>query len=249
VIKWIDSHAHPHYEPINSENSIQEALDGGISHIMCVATALKDYETLLKFKQSENVYASIGAHPLNDDLETLEYENLLNLAQNMDAIGETGFDFQGCLKQQAKSYEIHSQVAKEVKKPIILHTREAEDITKEMILKHPEVKGVFHCFTGSLSLAEFALEQGWKISFSGIITFKKAEDLREIAKMVYKESKKSILIETDSPFLAPIPFRGKVNRPLYVKYVGEFLSNLLGEDPETFAAQIKENFFDFLGAS
>lgn len=263
---WIDSHCHPHL--LNFENkqnddnnsnsqlqnqhlAIKRALDLGIK-MLCVAVDIKDYEVLKSFNQTfpDSTWIGLGQHPLHEEMNEQDWHNLARLVKedkNIIAVGETGFDFQGDLKKQRKAFEQHVEIACENNLPIILHTREMEAETKKAIIdakKHfPNLKGVFHCFTGSIDLAEFAIEMEWMISFSGIITFKSANNLREVATHLYKNNwLDNVLIETDCPYLAPMPMRGKQNEPGYVQYVGEFLAQFFQKGIKEFAVLIENNF-------
>lgn len=241
---WIDSHCHLHYA--TDFDMAKDALENNIKHLMCVATKVSDYETLkaLKKQYSNFINISLGQHPcdINDpNFNYKNFEEIVKTDKNIIAIGETGFDIQGDLKMQRKFFDLHAEIANKFELPIILHTRDVEEETISALKNWPALKGVFHCFTGSAKLADFAQEIGWKISFSGIVTFKSAEYLRDIAKNILLEN---MLIETDAPFLAPVPMRGKPNKASYVKYVGEFIASLLNKKNEDFAKIMETNYFN-----
>ncbi|HBS52006.1 MAG TPA: TatD family deoxyribonuclease [Coxiellaceae bacterium] len=252
-----DSHCHLDMldlEPYGGDihNAIAAARAKGVKYILCPGTSVENFPAVLKIVETDqNLFAAVGVHPGEENVYQPNLQELINLAQNKKvvAIGETGLDFYYIKdeikrKQQIELFRLHIQAAKSVKKPLILHARDADlDIIR--ILQEEEIKkvgGVMHCFTGSLDMAKAALDLGFYISFSGIVTFKNAEHLRNIAKNVPVEK---ILIETDSPYLAPMPVRGKSNEPLYLPYIAEFMANLLGISYEAFAAQTTENFLQF----
>ena len=257
-ICWIDPHCHPHLivDELDSDlDAIKEAVDAG-TRMMCVSVDLSNYAKLAEYKRiyPEYVKFSLGQHPLHetDSVDWAEFANLVANDKNILAIGETGFDFQGSLDRQIYSFRQQAEIACKHDLPIILHTRDAgdgsiEQVTRDEITNiakiHKNLFGVFHCFTGSIDLAEFALENGWYISFSGIITFNNAKNLRETALKLFKNhGLDKLLIETDSPYLAPQPVRGKVNKPSYVAYIGEFMADLLSVNRKDFAKQIEQNF-------
>jgi len=258
MIRWVDSHCHPHLiidEPDSPKLAIKEAVDGNI-RILCVSVEIDDYETFAGYKKlyPNNVVFSAGQHPLHEN-DNANWEKLAHHAatdKNIVAIGETGFDFQGNEAVQRNAFEKQVEIACANDLPIILHTRDSGDGAIEKLTKaeitnatrvHSNLTGVFHCFTGSIELAEFAINAGWYISFSGIITFKSANSIREVAMHLYKNGYlNKMLIETDSPYLAPTPMRGKTNQPGYVRYVGEYLAQFFEHDLADFAAQLEKNF-------
>ena len=257
-IRWVDSHCHPHLIMDKSNNIDATALDIAVQNdmrMLCVSVSLSDYKILSEYKKlhPQNVMISLGEHPLHDS--AIDWDNFAKLVENdksIVAIGETGFDFQGDLHKQLDSFNQHVEIACKHDLPIVLHTRsgdgdEIEKFTKSAIIeakkRHPNLKGVFHCFSGTIELADFAIEMGWMISFSGIVTFKNAHSMRKVAMHLYNNGYlDSILIETDSPYLAPQVVRGQQNVPYNVKYVGEFLADLFGMPHVQFAKQVEANF-------
>lgn len=253
-ICWVDSHCHPHLsrEDGTYDYDVQilnEAVKENIK-LLCVAVELSDYEVLSKYAKlfANNIHIALGHHPLNDNLSERDWElfaDIVHKDEKIVAIGETGFDSKGDIKLQNIMFEKHIEIAKKRDLPIVLHSRDMEAETKLAISlaknSYPNLRGVFHCFTGSIELADFAIEMGWYISFSGIVTFKNAQAVREVALHLFNHNKlDSILIETDSPYLSPL--RGKPNKPAYVKHVGEFLANLFNLEHAVFAAQVEDNF-------
>lgn len=228
-------------------DAVAQAIENGeISHMLCVGVDLGEYEAIkkIKAKNPENVFLAIGEHPLNDNLDKVDWQKLRDLVANdkeIIAIGETGFDFQGDFKVQNEAFDIHAQLALDHSLSIILHTRNSDQQAADALKRWKDVRGVLHCYTGSVELAKLAIDHGWKVSFSGILTYKNAEDIRTLAKALPIES---LLIETDAPYLAPQVVRGKMNTPLYVKYIGEFLANLLGMEQNDLAKILRDNFFD-----
>jgi TatD DNase family protein len=244
---WIDSHCHLQLFPrSNSSLTAFDLLDTlEIDHLMCVATSVSEYNDLLRVKDygRGKVFISLGEHPCNETFDFEQFERIVKIEGKgmIEAIGELGFDASGCLKRQREWFDLQAQVASDVNLPIILHTRNAEEETMAALKSWPNLKGVFHCFTGSQKLADFAVEMGWYVSFSGIVTFKKCDELRAIAQTIPLNQ---LLIETDAPFLAPEPKRGHVNIPDYVKYLGDYMSNLLSIPEQAFAFQMKKNYHD-----
>jgi TatD DNase family protein len=216
---------------------------------MCIATRIDDYDALLRLKQEfpENVFISLGQHPSEGDFSCDIARQLLNCGQ-INAVGETGFDCKGDLKRQRVNFDLHAQLATDFDLPIILHTRsgviDVEDETIAALKNWPNLRGVFHCFAGSQKLADFAQSIGWKVSFSGIITFKNANDLRAIAKTILHHN---LLIETDSPYLSPEPFRGQTNSPSNARYIGEYIAKMLKIDTSSFAEIVYKNYFSLFG--
>lgn len=254
---WVDSHCHPQlYE--NAEEVVQTSLQTGVKHMMCVATGLADYVKLKELKKQfgSAISISLGEHPIDgeenghadcvyDEQHWHQFAEIIRNDKDVIAIGEAGFDCHGDVAAQRAGFDRQADIAVQHGLPLILHTREAEDETKAALKSWSKLTGVFHCFTGSLALADFALEQGWKISFSGIVTFKNAADLREVALHLKKNNAlNELMIETDAPFLAPQKMRGQKNYPYYVRYIGEFLSELLEISNEEFAIMTAKNFFD-----
>jgi TatD DNase family protein len=197
-----------------------------------------------------NIYASVGVHPDYDDTPEPSIEQLVDLAQNprIVAIGETGLDYfrmKGDLEWQRERFRVHIRASRACGKPLIIHTRNASDDTLRIL--HEEkagtdqggVAGVMHCFTESLEVANAAIAMGFYISFSGIVTFKNAKDLQAVARAVPLER---MLIETDSPYLAPVPMRGKTNEPGFVRHVAEYLADLKEVPLATLAAATTSNF-------
>ncbi len=230
---FIDSHSHLILEAFDEDrdNVIQEALSNGITHIVQSCDNLDEIEkNLILAKKYENLYSSVGIHPHEAKLWTdVSYDTIRKYTseEKVIAIGETGLDFyynHSPKDIQIKVFREQIKIANETELPLIIHTRDAFKETIE-ILKEEKIKygGVFHCYTGDLETAQEALKFGFYISWSGILTFKNAADLREAAKSI---PLKNTLIETDCPFLAPIPYRGKRNEPLFVKYVAEELAKI-----------------------
>lgn len=247
----VDSHCHLNF-PELAENiqAIRSRMDeASIGHALCVSVTLDKFPEVLSLAETyDNFFASVGVHPDYEDIEEPTVEELVRLAQHpkVVAIGETGLDYfrlKGDLEWQRERFRIHIRAAIESGKPLIIHTRQAVDDTLRIMKEEgvEQIGGVLHCFTESLAMAEAAIEMGFYISFSGIVTFKNARDLKEVAKRVPLER---ILIETDSPYLAPVPFRGKTNEPAYVKHVGEEIAKLREIDFEHVAAATTKNFFD-----
>ena len=246
----VDSHCHLNFPEFrNNMPALRAAMQSeGVGHALCISVTLPDFPQVLAVAEAyDNFFASVGVHPDYEDEPEYSDEHLLELASHpkVVAIGETGLDYfrlQGDLEWQRERFRRHIRVAKQAQKPLVIHTRNAaEDTLRIMREEHAEeVGGVMHCFTESLEVAEAAIELGFYISFSGILTFKNALAIKEVAKALPLER---ILVETDSPYLAPVPYRGKTNQPAYVRYVAEELANLRGISYQEVEDATTANFF------
>ena len=230
---FIDSHSHLILEAFDNDrdNVIQEALSNGITHIVQSCDNLDEIEkNLILTKKYQNMYSSVGIHPHEAKLWTdVSYDTIKKYTneEKVVAIGETGLAFYYNYSPkdiQVKVFREQIKIANEVSLPLIIHTRDAFKETIQILKEEkPKHGGVFHCYTGDLETAKEALNLGFYISWSGILTFKKASDLKEVAKNIPLEN---TLIETDCPFLTPIPHRGERNEPKYVKHVAEELAKI-----------------------
>ena len=247
---YIDSHCHINFPELNQkiDQVLANMKDNDISHALCVSVTLDKINEILSLtKKYSNVYASVGVHPDYEDIQEPDIETLFNYSKNekVVAIGETGLDYfrlTGDLSWQRERFRTHIRAAIKSNLPLIIHTRNAQEDTIS-IMKEESAKsttGVMHCFTESYEMAKKAIDLGFYISFSGIITFKNAESLRETVKKIPIEN---ILIETDSPYLAPVPNRGKLNEPANVIYVAEKIAELKGIPIEEVAEITTNNFF------
>lgn len=251
---YVDSHCHIDFPEFAERLPLllDKMVENKVSHALCVGVNLTDFPRVLKLaEQYVHLYASVGVHPDYENEKEPTVEGLCHLAQHpkVIAIGETGLDYYrltGDLTWQRDRFRTHIRASRLIKKPLIIHTRSASEDTL-LIMKEEGagvadggVAGVMHCFTESKAVADAAIEMGFYISFSGIVTFKSAKELQEVARTIPLER---MLIETDAPYLAPVPFRGKVNEPGLVKYVGDFIADLRGISKETLAQQTTENFF------
>ncbi len=247
----VDSHCHLNFPEIiaNIQSVRQSMLDAEVGHALCVSVTLDKFPEVLSLaEQYENFYASVGVHPDYEDIEEPTVETLVKLAQHpkVVAIGETGLDYfrlTGDLEWQRERFRTHIRAAILANKPLIIHTRSAAEDTLRIMQEEGanRVGGVMHCFTESLEVAYAAIEMGFYISFSGIVTFKNATQLKEVAKAIPLDK---MLVETDSPYLAPIPFRGKTNQPAYVRYVAQEIAALRGIDLEDVMNATTQNFFN-----
>ncbi len=247
---FVDSHCHLdrlEKSPEELAETLNFARNRGVEHFLCVAVSVKDYPAMLESVQAFNdVSVSCGVHPLHQD-DACSFDELLAMADSdkVVAIGETGLDYfysADSKEVQLRSFVDHIKVANRLKKPLIIHTRDAREDTINLLKEHkaPDTQGVLHCFTENWEMAKAAIEQGMYISISGIVTFKTATELQEVVKKIPLEK---LLIETDSPWLAPVPYRGKQNQPGYVREVAEFIAALKGVSVEQLAAVTTKNFY------
>jgi len=248
-MRLTDSHCHPHLAPLDTHTDqvIANARACGVEYLLCVSVRLEDTPKLLALTAShERVYASIGVHPNEPPEKSPTESELVERAQHPSviAIGETGLDYfrsEGDLGWQQERFRVHIQAARTINKPLIIHTRDAAVDTMRILAEEgaAAVGGVMHCFTESEDIARIALDLNFYISFSGIVTFRNAHALRAVAKMVPADR---LLIETDSPYLAPAPYRGKTNEPALVQRVAEVLGEVRGVSVAAIAEQTTENF-------
>jgi len=225
-----------------------------VTHMLCVCIDMDNFPAVLGLAQRyPQVFASVGVHPNEKDTRDPEVQELVALAQaaKVVAIGETGLDYfhgEGDLEWQRQRFRRHIRAARECGKPLIIHTRDAREDTISIMREEgaAEAGGVMHCFTEDWAMAEQAMELGFYISFSGIVTFRNAEPLREVARQVPLQR---MLVETDAPYLTPVPYRGKSNQPAYVRYVAEHIAEIRGESLETIAAVTTANFFTLFQAA
>ena len=253
---YIDSHCHINFPDL--ADKLPEVFDlmahNQVSHALCISVELEKFPEVLALAEAHpNVYASVGVHPDHEDCTEPSVEELVALADHpkVVAIGETGLDYfrlTGDLEWQRERFRTHIRAARAARKPLVIHTRSAaEDTLRIMREEHAgEAGGVMHCFTESLAVAEAAIEQGFYISFSGIVTFKNAISLREVAAAIPLER---MLIETDSPYLAPVPHRGRTNQPGFVKYVAEEIARVRGISVKDVGEATTQNFFRLFAAA
>ncbi|MDP3743251.1 MAG: TatD family hydrolase [Methylotenera sp.] len=246
----VDSHCHLNFPELaaNLPAIKQSMQDNGVGYALCISVTLPDFPQVLALAETnDNFYASVGVHPDYENIEEPSVATLLALANHpkVIAIGETGLDYfrlTGDLEWQRTRFRNHIRAAIQCEKPLIIHTRNsAEDTIRIMTEENAQqVGGVMHCFTENLEVALQAIALGFYISFSGIVTFKNALTIKEVAQSVPLDR---ILVETDSPYLAPVPYRGKINQPSYVKHVAEEIAKLRGISFEEVSAATTENFF------
>ncbi|PKO52352.1 MAG: DNAase [Betaproteobacteria bacterium HGW-Betaproteobacteria-20] len=246
----VDSHCHLNFpELLENLPAIKQAmLDNQVGHALCISVTLPDFPQVLALAETnDNFYASVGVHPDYENIEEPTVDKLLMLANHpkVIAIGETGLDYfrlTGDLEWQRMRFRTHIRAAIACDKPLVIHTRSsAEDTIRIMREENAQkIGGVMHCFTENLEVALQAIELGFYISFSGIVTFKNALTIKEVASKIPLDK---MLIETDSPYLAPVPYRGKTNQPSYVKHVAEEIARLRGISFEEVSAATTANFF------
>lgn len=252
----VDSHCHLNFPELrNNMPALRAAMqEERVGHALCISVTLPDFPDVLAVAAAhDNFYASVGVHPDYEDEPEFTEDHLVELAAHpkVVAIGETGLDYfrlTGDLEWQRERFRTHIRAAIRAQKPLVIHTRNAaEDTLRIMREEHAEqAGGVMHCFTESLEVALAAIELGFYISFSGIVTFKNAVALKEVAKAIPLSR---ILVETDSPYLAPVPFRGKLNQPAYVRYVAEEIANLRGISYQEVEQVTTANFFRLFQAA
>lgn len=249
----VDSHCHLDCLDLSAHDgdlskALLAAKNNDVAYMLCVCIDLVNYPKVLEIARDyPNIFASVGLHPNVDVNESIDVAELTALASDPQvvAIGETGLDH---YRQQEKPawqqqrFCDHIQTAKQVQKPLIIHSRAAREDTVRIMREQnaAQVGGVMHCFTETWEMAQACLDLGFYISFSGIITFKNTQELQQIVKKIPADR---ILIETDSPYLAPEPYRGKTNQPAYVRYVAEKIAQLRSTSYAAIAEQTTENFF------
>jgi TatD DNase family protein len=247
----VDSHCHLDFpELADNLPAILDTMSANdVEAALCVSVTLDDFPKVRALAENhKNLYASVGVHPDYPDLREPTVAELLQLAEHpkVVAIGETGLDYYrltGDLEWQRERFRNHIRAARAAGKPLIIHTRFAAEDTLRLMKEEgaEQSGGVMHCFTESWAVAEGALAMGFYISFSGIVTFKNAKDLKEVAKRVPLER---LLVETDSPYLAPVPHRGRTNQPGWVKHVAEEIARLQNRPYAEIAARTTENFYN-----
>ena len=248
----VDSHCHLDRLKLDKydgdlRRAIQAALDNGIGQMLCVGTSVDNrHDVVAIAEEYPQVLASVGVHPLDVEKGLASIDDLLSWSQHpkVVALGETGLDYYYSQEQkqtQQQSFILHLQAAAQAKLPVIVHTREARADTIALLREYadPACAGVLHCFTESWEMAQQALDLNFYISLSGIVTFNNAADLREIAKKIPLDR---LLVETDSPYLAPVPYRGKPNEPAFVRKVAEFIADLRGISYDELAQATGANF-------
>lgn len=248
----VDSHCHldridlaPYEGDLGA--ALAAATERGITRMLCISVDRPGVDKVCAIaRQYPNVYASVGIHPLDIGAEQESVDSLCELASRpkVIAIGETGLDYyysRDNSAAQQQSFRTHLEASKRTRKPLIVHSRDAREDTLDLIREvgDPSVGGILHCFTESWEMAEQALALNYYISFSGIITFKNAADLRAVVERVPMER---LLVETDSPYLAPVPFRGKSNEPKYTREVAQCIADIKGLELEQVAQQTSANF-------
>jgi len=247
----VDSHCHLDFPQLQAdlEGVLARMRDHGVHHALTISTTLATFPAVLAVAQGHpNVWCSAGVHPdERADGREVALDELVRMAQDerVVAIGETGLDYfrvEGDTGWQRERFRVHIRAARALGKPLVIHTREAAADTLRILEEEGAraVGGVMHCFTETWDVAQAAMELGFHISFSGIVTFKNAKDLKEVAKRVPLER---MLVETDSPYLAPVPHRGESNQPAYVRHVAEEIARLRGIPLEEVARATTANFF------
>lgn len=246
----VDSHCHLDFPELADDlPAILETMrENDVGAALCVSVTLEDFPKVLALaERHENLYASVGVHPDYPDLREPTVRELVELAQHpkVVAIGETGLDYYrltGDLEWQRERFRVHIRAARQSRKPLIIHTRSASEDTLRLMREEQagEAGGVMHCFTESWAVAQGALGLGFHISFSGIVTFKNARDLKMVASKVPLDR---LLVETDSPYLAPVPYRGKTNQPGWVRHVAEEVARLQSQPFDVIASRTTRNFY------
>ena len=250
---FTDSHCHLSFPQLKAElPQIRQAMaDAQVDRALCICTTLEEFEEVHELATHyDNFWSSVGVHPDNEGVREPTVDDLVERSKlpKVVGIGETGLDYfrlqertVADMQWQRDRFRVHIQAAVQVGKPLIIHTRNASADTLEILKAEGRGKatGVFHCFTETQDVARAALDLGFYISFSGILTFKTAADLREVAQFVPLDR---ILIETDSPYLAPMPHRGKTNNPSYVPFVAKLIAELKGQPLEVIADVTSRNF-------
>jgi TatD DNase family protein len=251
-MRLIDSHCHLNYEGLaeRRDEVLASARAAGVAGFLNISTRQREWDDVIAVAEANaDVWATVGVHPHEADAHPdLGASALVDAASHPDviAIGECGLDYyydKSDRAAQRERFGAHIEAARATGLPLVVHTRDAEDDTAEILeqaVNAGGVRGVLHCFTGSQALAEKALGLGFFISLSGIVTFKNAADLQDTAKIVPGDR---LLVETDSPFLAPVPHRGQVCEPAFVADTARFVAGLRGVDPEALAQQTTDNFF------
>lgn len=247
---FIDSHCHINFPELAADlDGLTGAMAAnGVTHALCVSVNVETFaEVLAIAERFPNIFASAGVHPDDRSGEEPDIDRLVALADHRKviAIGETGLDYyrvEGDTEWQRERFRTHIRAARQTGKPLIIHTREAAADTLRIMQEESadEIGGVMHCFTETVEVARRAIEMNFMISFSGIVTFRNATGLKDVAREVPLDN---MLIETDSPYLAPIPHRGKMNQPAYVRFVAEEIARLKGISIESVAEATTANFF------
>ena len=247
----IDSHCHIDRVDLDAfggsiESMLDHARNLSVDKFLCVCIDLEHFDDVHTLSKSyPNIYCSVGVHPTETNCKDPSIEELLEYAESnrVIAIGETGLDYFHVRKDEADwqrdRFRRHIAASNQSGKPMIIHMRDSKEDTIEILSREKAEKGVMHCFAEDLETAEAAIDLGFYISFSGILTFKSAQDLREVAKQIPTER---ILIETDSPYLTPVPYRGKPNSPAYTYYVAEKLAEIRNTTIGEIAKVTTQNF-------
>ncbi len=260
---FTDSHCHLTFPDLaNDLLDIRAAMAAAqVTRAMCICTTLEEFPSVHQLALSyDNFWASVGVHPDNEGVTEPSVDDLVRLGQlpRVIAVGETGLDYYRLngrtvadMQWQRARFRVHIQAAQQLKKPLVIHTRSASEDTLAILKEEGEdgsasaAGGVFHCFTETREVAKAALDLGFYISFSGILTFKTAQDLRDIVSLVPLDR---MLIETDSPYLAPVPHRGKTNNPSYVPFVAQQIASLTDQSVEEVARLTSANFSTLFNA-
>lgn len=247
---YVDSHCHLDFPALaEREGEIVAAMRAnGVHHALCISVTLENFPQVLTVaERHEGFFATVGVHPDSSGVEEPDVARLLALADHpkIVGIGETGLDYHWNKDEpewQRERFRTHIRAARECGKPLVIHTRSAGADTLRLMREEraDEVGGVMHCFTETQEVAQAALDLGFYISFSGIVTFRNAKELKEVARQVPLDR---LLIETDAPYLAPVPHRGRTNEPAWVVHVAEEIARLRDEPLERIAAVTRDNFF------
>lgn len=251
---FVDSHCHLNFRGLAERlPQVLEAMrEHGVTHALCACVDLETLPAMLKIaEQHDNIYASVGVHPEHDDGSEPSVAELVELARHpkVVAIGETGLDYYRLgertvadMEWQRERFRTHIRAAHASGKPLIVHTRAATEDTLRIMEEERarDIGGVMHCFTEAWPVAQRALAQNFYVSLSGIVTFKNAASIQDVARRVPLDR---LLIETDAPYLAPVPYRGKTNEPAYVSHVGKFIARQRGMTETELGSATTQNFF------